>query len=129
MDLVLPLHPRTAKMLKSNLTTELYERITQTKQIKIIPPVSFLDMIWLEQQAAMIVTDSGGVQKEASFIKEPCLILRPETEWKEIVEVGAAMITDTDKKCIIAAYKRFLLDSITDFPEILGNGKATEFIC
>jgi len=129
MDLVLPLHPRTAKMLKSNLTTELYERITQTKQIKIIPPVSFLDMIRLEQQAAMIITDSGGVQKEAYFFKKPCIILRPETEWKEIVEVGAAVITDADEKRIVAAYEKFSSNPPAGFPEIFGDGKAAEFIC
>ncbi len=129
MDLVLPLHPRTAKMLKNNLTTELYERITQTKQIKIIPPVSFLDMIRLEQKAAMIITDSGGVQKEAYFFKKPCIILRPETEWKEIVEVGAAVITDADEKRIVAAYEKFTLNPPAGFPEIFGDGKAAEFIC
>jgi UDP-GlcNAc3NAcA epimerase len=129
MDLVLPLHPRTAKMLKNNLTTELYERITQTKQIKIIPPVSFLDMIRLEQQAAMIITDSGGVQKEAYFFKKPCIILRPETEWKEIVDAGAAIIADADKARIVKAWEQFTSAPPQQFPQIFGDGKASEFIC
>lgn len=129
MDLVLPLHPRTAKMLKNNLSEDTYTELSNSERIKIIEPVSFLDMIRLEQQAAMIITDSGGVQKEAYFFKKPCIILRPETEWKEIVTTGAAVIADADKALIVKAWEKFISIPPQQFPEIFGDGKAAEFIC
>ncbi len=129
MDLVLPLHPRTAKMLKNNLSEDTFTKLSRSERIKIIEPVSFLDMIRLEQQAAMIITDSGGVQKEAYFFKKPCIILRPETEWKEIVATEAAVIADADKSRIVKAWEQFTSAPPQQFPEIFGDGKAAEFIC
>ncbi|MBQ4206268.1 MAG: UDP-N-acetylglucosamine 2-epimerase, partial [Bacteroidales bacterium] len=126
---VLPLHPRTSKLLNINLDKDLYDKITNNKNIKILPPASFLDMIVLERHAQMVVTDSGGVQKEAFFFQKPCLILRSETEWKEIVECGAAVITDADEQKIIASFNDFVENPPHKFPEIFGDGKAAEFIC
>lgn len=126
---VLPLHPRTSKLLNTNLEKDLYDKITNNKNIKILPPASFLDMIVLERHAQMVVTDSGGVQKEAFFFQKPCLILRSETEWKEIVECGAAVITDADEQKIIASFNDFVENPPHKFPEIFGDGKAAEYIC
>lgn len=126
---VLPLHPRTSKLLNTNLENDLYDKITNNKNIKILPPASFLDMIVLERHAQMVVTDSGGVQKEAFFFQKPCLILRSETEWKEIVECGAAVITDADENKIIDSFNDFVENPPHKFPEIFGDGKAAEFIC
>ena len=126
---VLPLHPRTSKLLNINLDKDLYDKITNNKNIKILPPASFLDMIVLERHAQMVVTDSGGVQKEAFFFQKPCLILRSETEWKEIVECGAAVITDADEHKIIDSFNSFVENPPHKFPEIFGDGKAAEFIC
>ena len=126
---VLPLHPRTSKLLNTNLEKDLYDKITNNKNIKILPPASFLDMIVLERHAQMVVTDSGGVQKEAFFFQKPCLILRCETEWKEIVECGAAVITDADENKIIDSFNNFVENPPHKFPEIFGDGKAAEFIC
>jgi UDP-GlcNAc3NAcA epimerase len=126
---VLPLHPRTSKLLNTNLENDLYDKITNNKNIKILPPASFLDMIVLERHAQMVVTDSGGVQKEAFFFQKPCLILRSETEWKEIVECGAAVITDADENKIIDSFNNFVENPPHKFPEIFGDGKAAEFIC
>lgn len=126
---VLPLHPRTSKLLNTNLENDLYDKITNNKNIKILPPASFLDMIVLERHAQMVVTDSGGVQKEAFFFQKPCLILRSETEWKEIVECGAAVITDADENRIIDSFNNFVENPPHKFPEIFGDGKAAEFIC
>ena len=126
---VLPLHPRTSKLLNTNLEKDLYDKITNNKNIKILPPASFLDMIVLERHAQMVVTDSGGVQKEAFFFQKPCLILRSETEWKEIVECGAAVITDADENKIIDSFNNFVENLPHKFPEIFGDGKAAEFIC
>ena len=126
---VLPLHPRTSKLLNTNLEKDLYDKITNSKNIRILPPASFLDMIVLERHAQMVVTDSGGVQKEAFFFQKPCLILRSETEWKEIVECGAAVITDADEQKIIDSFNKFVENPPHKFPEIFGDGKAAEFIC
>lgn len=126
---VLPLHPRTSKLLNTNLEKDLYDNITNSKNIRILPPASFLDMIVLERHAQMVVTDSGGVQKEAFFFQKPCLILRSETEWKEIVECGAAVITDADEQKIIDSFNNFVENPPHKFPEIFGDGKAAEFIC
>lgn len=126
---VLPLHPRTSKLLNTNLEKDLYNKITNNNNIKILPPASFLDMIVLERHAQMVVTDSGGVQKEAFFFQKPCLILRSETEWKEIVECGAAVITDADEQKIIESFDNFVENPPHKFPEIFGDGRAAEFIC
>ena len=126
---VLPLHPRTAKLLNTNLEPDLYNKITNSPNIKILPPASFLDMIVLERHAQMVVTDSGGVQKEAFFFQKPCLILRTETEWKEIVECGAAVITDADEGRIIEAFNNFVDNPPHKFPQIFGDGNAAAFIC
>ena len=129
IQIILPLHPRTSKLLKQNLTKELYNEITNNPLIKIIPPVSFLDMILLEKNAKMIITDSGGVQKEAFFFKKPCIILRAETEWVEIVENGSGFICDADESKIMAAYETINNNLFNNFPDIYGDGKASEFIC
>ena len=125
---VLPLHPRTAKLLKTNLSTENQERLFNSENIKLIPPVSFLEMIELERNAMLIMTDSGGVQKESYFFKKPCIILRPETEWVEIVKTGSAVLADADKQRILDSWNNFKTTPPTDFPEIFGNGKAAEFM-
>ncbi|MBI3133252.1 MAG: UDP-N-acetylglucosamine 2-epimerase (non-hydrolyzing) [Bacteroidetes bacterium] len=129
VQVVLPLHPRTRKMMEVNLSVELQQRLNSSTRIKIIPPVSFLDVIALEKNAGMIVTDSGGVQKEAFFFQKPCIILRPETEWVEIVENGNAILCDADKKRILDACNTFHQNPGLNYPPLFGDGKAAEFIC
>ena len=125
---VLPLHPRTAKLLKTNLSVENQEKLFNSENIKLIPPVSFLEMIELERNAMLIMTDSGGVQKESYFFKKPCIILRPETEWVEIVETGNAILADADETRIMNAWEHFKCQLNTDFPPIFGDGHAAEFM-
>ena len=127
MPIVLPLHPRTAKLLPGQLEPSLYERLTHSQHIRRIAPASFLDIIALEKNASLIITDSGGVQKEAFFFERPCIILRPETEWVEIVEHGAGIIADADEDRIVAAYRR-LIGKEVSFPPLFGDGKAAEAI-
>jgi len=129
VEIALPLHPRTAKILKQNLPSELFRTIQSNPNIKLIPPVSFLDMIALEKNAKLVITDSGGVQKEAFFFNKACIILRPETEWVELVSCGSAAIVGWNKDKIIEAYNRYSNDSSLQFPPVFGNGKAAEFIC
>ena len=129
MEIIIPLHPRTKKLLNVNLDSATYETFINNSRIHITDPVSFLEMISLEKNATLVLTDSGGVQKEAYFFKKPCIIMRSETEWKEIVEVGAAIIADANEERIIEAYHHFKDNDTIEFPEIFGDGKAAEFIC
>ena len=76
----------------------------------------------------MIITDSGGVQKESYFFKKPCIILRPQTEWVEIVDAGCAVIADTDENMIVSETDRFLANNELEFPPIFGDGNAADFI-
>ena len=128
-DIIIPLHPRTKKLLNVNLDSATYDTFINNSRIHITEPVSFLEMISLEKNASLVLTDSGGVQKEAYFFKKPCIIMRSETEWKEIVEVGAAIIADADEERIIEAYHHFKDNDAIEFPEIFGDGRAAEFIC
>ena len=127
-QVILPLHPRTNKLLKVNLNEELQKQIFNTPNIKLIPPVSFLEIIALERHAQLVMTDSGGVQKEAYFFQKPCIILRPETEWVEIVETGHAILADADESRIMQAWQHFKGNPPTIFPEIFGDGHAAEFM-
>jgi UDP-GlcNAc3NAcA epimerase len=129
IDIVLPLHPRTAKLLKQNLEPDLYANIKHHSKIHLIAPVSFLDMIALEKNAVLVMTDSGGVQKEAFYFGKPCIIMRPETEWVEIVEHGAGMICDADTERILEAVIHFMGEAQPSYPKIFGDGKAAWFIC
>ncbi|MFW5856554.1 MAG: non-hydrolyzing UDP-N-acetylglucosamine 2-epimerase [Planctomycetota bacterium] len=94
---VLPLHPRTKARMASAGLEALAEHL------RIIEPVSFLDMIHLERHARLILTDSGGVQKEAFFHGVPCVTLRDETEWTETVEAGWNRLTGADTEAILDA--------------------------
>jgi len=121
--IVLPLHPRTRKILDNSpsLFPSGSERLT------VIPPASFFDINLLEQNAKLVMTDSGGVQKEAFFFEKPCVILRPETEWVEIVDHGAGIIADADYHRITEAYRR-LVDHPVHFPHLFGDSHAAEKI-
>lgn len=127
--IALPLHPRTSGLLRQNLPAELFTSVSGNPFIKMMPPVSFLDMIKLEKHARLVITDSGGVQKEAYYFGKPCVIARPETEWVEIVEAGAGIIADADENAIVLAATGYLNNPPVSFPEVFGDGKAAEFIC
>ncbi|MGQ3050302.1 MAG: non-hydrolyzing UDP-N-acetylglucosamine 2-epimerase [Roseateles sp.] len=94
---VLPIHPRTrAKLTEFGLMDRL-------AGVQLIEPVSYLDMVTLEKNAAVIVTDSGGIQKEAFFYRVPCVTTRRETEWVETVDAGWNVLVGTDSKAMVAA--------------------------
>lgn len=129
ISVILPLHPRTKKLLPQNLDKSLLEKITKAKGFIICEPLSFLHMIMLEKNCSIVMTDSGGVQKEAFYFEKPCIILRPETEWVELLSCGAAQLADANKAKILEAYKHFTSGIKIDFPELFGDGHASEFIC
>lgn len=124
---VLPIHPRTLKLMETTLPQEIRNRIQQSENLLIIPPVSFLDMISLEKNSYLIITDSGGVQKEAFFFEKPCIILRNETEWVEIINNKAGFLVDADESEIIRAYNKLLANTIT-FSKLFGDGQASQII-
>lgn len=128
MPLVLPLHPRTEKQMKL-LPEELLNKMRKEKKMKLIPPVSFLDMIALEKNSQLIMTDSGGVQKEAFFYNKPCVILRNETEWTELVDCGAAQLAGRKKEQILFAFEELIQTNKRDYPALFGDGQAGKFMC
>ncbi len=130
VEIVMPLHPRTSRAIEESLDNTVDEAINRNPLFKLLPPVSFLDMILLESQCQMVITDSGGVQKEAFFFKKPSIILRTETEWKEIVDAGVGIVTDIKKDMIFDAYVHFKSDAENlQYPSIFGDGNAAGFIC
>ena len=115
---VFPMHPRTRKHAVD----------FHPDNVIVTEPLSFLEMVQLEKQAQLILTDSGGVQKESYFFKKPCVIMRPETEWVEIVKAGTATLADVDKDSILQASRQYIQHPPVDFPEIFGDGHAATFM-
>ena len=128
IKLILPLHPRTSKMMDILLRDDLKQKIKDSSFISIVPPASFLDILALEKNAKIIITDSGGLQKEAYFFKKPCVILRPQTEWIEIVETGSAVIADADEETIIESVNSFFSEKKLNFPPVFGDGHSARFM-
>lgn len=94
---VMPVHPRTKKTLNSS-------SVTRHPSLKLIDPVGYLEMIWMLEHCRLVMTDSGGLQKEAYFFQKPCVTLRDETEWVELVEVGANVVVGANKEAIMHAF-------------------------
>ncbi len=118
---VLPMHPRTRNRLKQ------MELSLSNPLVKVIEPVGYLDMLQLEANARKILTDSGGVQKEAFFLQVPVITMRDETEWVETVEQGANRLTGANKAAILEAVERFEVD-FTRVSSVFGDGRAAERI-
>ena len=118
-NIVLPLHPRTHKFIKDY-------GLTINDNIKIIAPVGYLDMINLENNSQKIVTDSGGVQKEAYFLQKPCITMRDETEWIETVENGWNTIVGSNKEKILDAIINF--NPKGEQKMVFGYGNAADII-
>lgn len=127
IKVVIPLHPRTAKLLEKNVESEVFQQLQKSEYVKLIPPASFFEIIVLEKNAKIVMTDSGGVQKEAFFFEKPCVIFRPETEWTEIVDYGAGIIADADYQKIVDGYNEFV-DKHVSFPKLFGDANAAKHI-
>lgn len=119
--ILMPLHPRTRKIIEK-------QGILYNKDfIKIIDPIGYLEMVYLLQNCKMVMTDSGGLQKEAFFFAKPCITLRDETEWVELVEQGFNTIVGADKNRIVQAYQN--QKTHIDFSKNLyGGGNASDNI-
>ena len=122
-SIILPLHPRTKKVIKA------HPPFSKFKNIKFIEPVSYLDMLRLEKNAKAILTDSGGVQKEAYWLKVPCFTLRDETEWVETVKSGWNELVGTGTKGIVERVSHLRMEKSSGKKMgIFGDGKASEKI-
>jgi UDP-GlcNAc3NAcA epimerase len=129
LAVVVPVHPRTRKMMLELIEPTLRDAIATAEGFHLTAPAGFLDMIALESHARLVVTDSGGVQKEAYFFQRPCVILRAETEWVELMEGGQAELCDADPRRIADAVARFLERATPECPPLFGDGRAAEHIC
>ncbi|MBW7847357.1 MAG: UDP-N-acetylglucosamine 2-epimerase (non-hydrolyzing) [Bacteroidales bacterium] len=115
--IMLPLHPRTRKMLRQH-------QIQVQSNVRITEPAGYLTMLLLENRCQAIVTDSGGVQKEAYFMQKPCITLRDETEWTETVESGWNTLAGTEPEKILTAIQQ--LHKPNRYPAFYGDGQSAE---
>ena len=120
--IIFPLHPRTEKFLKKY---GFYERLKSS--VILTQPLGFLEFIKLMDHAKMILTDSGGVQKEAYILKVPCITLRENTEWIETVDVGWNVLAGTDKEKIVRMVND-VKPALSTHRNVFGNGKACDNI-
>ena len=118
LPVVFPAHPRTAAVASAEGLS--------LGQVRLIPPLGYLDFAALASQAHVILTDSGGLQKEAYWYGVPCVTLRPSTEWKDTVEVGANVLVDDDPDAIARAAADARMPE--DRPQLYGDGRAAERI-
>jgi UDP-N-acetylglucosamine 2-epimerase len=122
-QVVFPVHPRTRQKI-----AELDGALSETAaNVKMIEPVGYLDMLMLEQHARLILTDSGGMQKEAYFFGVPCVTLRPETEWVETVEAGWNVIAGAEREQIMRAVTEHVWPD-KEPPQVFGDGQAAQKI-
>lgn len=122
IPIILPLHPRTKKII-SNLHLD----ITSSKMI-LSEPVGYLEMVWLLKNCEMVMTDSGGLQKEAFFFGKPCVTLRDETEWVELVEHGFNTLVGSNYKSILASFQKMKNTDLDYGINLYGNGIAAKKI-
>ncbi|NOH00746.1 MAG: UDP-N-acetylglucosamine 2-epimerase (non-hydrolyzing) [Chloroflexi bacterium] len=116
---VFPVHPRTFKRIRA-------AGFSAGENLKLMEPVGYLDMLWLEKNARMILTDSGGVQKEAYWFGTPCITLREETEWVETVQAGWNLVVGVERGRIVDAVRNF--SPPASRPHLFGDGNAAQKI-
>jgi UDP-N-acetylglucosamine 2-epimerase len=120
---VFPVHPRTEARLEA---AGLFDRLERAAQVELTPPLGYLDFLKLTRHALAVLTDSGGLQKEAYLLGVPCITLRDTTEWVETVGAGWNVLVDLDREAAIAALDR---NPPADRPELYGGGHAAERVC
>jgi UDP-GlcNAc3NAcA epimerase len=112
---IIPLHPRTIKKLKDF-------GMEPDSNIHILEPVGYFEMIWLLSNCSCVITDSGGLQKEAFFFKKPCITVREETEWVELIQNKVNFLTGSDSQKILTTFKQFEVGSIDFNMNLYGEG-------
>lgn len=119
MEIVVPIHPRTEKILK--------QFDIPTDDLTIIEPVGYLEMVWLIDNCKIVITDSGGLQKEAFFFQKPCITLRDETEWVELVENNFNILCGSNIDTIYNSYKNHIFNENFNL-NLYGNANASKKI-
>ncbi len=119
---VIPLHPRTKKIIENN-------DLVLSEHIHLISPLSYLQMVAMECNAKLIMTDSGGIQKEAFIFGVPCLTLRDETEWVETVDAGGNVLVGADSQKIQSALQKGFNQDALSREQLYGNGDSAQLIC
>jgi len=117
--IVFPVHPRTRLILQGM-------NYIPKPHVSMIDPVGYLDMVQLEQSARMILTDSGGIQKEAYWLSIPCVTLRDETEWVETVQAGWNVLVGANTDAIVRVVRSF--EPSVSHDDLYGYGKASQRI-
>ena len=131
---VLPLHPRTRAAIGRHGLTSILDgkppagSLSSASRIIVMEPLGYLDMLGVMRSASVILTDSGGIQKEAYYLGVPCVTLRNETEWEETVEVGWNCLVGTDSEKIVAAVEQHQTSTSNKRPVLYGDGYAAERI-
>jgi UDP-N-acetylglucosamine 2-epimerase (non-hydrolysing)/UDP-GlcNAc3NAcA epimerase len=120
VPVVLPLHPRTGERLR---VSGLIERLQRADHVRLAPPLGYLEFTTLLCHARAVLTDSGGVQKEAYLAGTPCITLRPSTEWTETLEHGWNVLVDLDRAAMLAALRR---RAPLERRPLYGDGRAAE---
>jgi UDP-GlcNAc3NAcA epimerase len=119
LPVVLPIHPRTRKAVAmQGLELDVY----------LIDPVRYFEMLWLLKRCQLVLTDSGGVQKEAFFAGKPCVTMRDQTEWVELLELGGNVLVGSDGLKIIDAVRQSLGKRVKDVDSLYGGGQAAKRI-
>lgn len=124
---IFPIHPRTKNQLQEN-NPALWKKISSGSSFIITDPLSYLETIWALKNSSLVLTDSGGLQKESYFSGKHCIILRPETEWVELVEAGKAITVWHKRSLITDAFNEFFGKNYQP-GEMYGDGKSAEVIC
>ncbi len=120
-QVILPLHPRT-KFILDTLNLDI-------TNLTIIEPIGYLEMVWLIANCDLVMTDSGGLQKEAYFFEKPCITLRDETEWVELVNIGVNTLVGAVKENILKAYRKVSNNrELNSSQKLYGNGDASQRI-
>jgi len=115
IPIILPLHPRTKKII---------QKLDLSLNVTVIDPIGYLEMVYLLKKCKLVICDSGGLQKEAYFFEKPCITLREETEWIELVEMGSNILTGANKENILSAYRELKVKNIKRSSLDYGGGDA-----
>lgn len=118
-QVILPIHPRTKALI---------EKYGLEVEFTMIEPVGYLEMIWLLENSSLVMTDSGGLQKEAFFFSKPCITMRDQTEWVELINCGANILTGACYEKILSAYNIMKDKKVDDMKNLYGGGTASRKI-
>jgi len=123
LPVVFPVHPRTAAIIQAKGLPALGVPALSDR-VLLTEPLGYLEMLYLLGRCDMVLTDSGGMQKEAYLFEKPCITLRDETEWTELVDAGYNRLCGSDRKKILAAFDHFRAARIEFKPGLYGDGRA-----